>query len=79
MTRRKTEVSYFMSGKSEAAIYIGLYGDILPVESPKKSKKDWDKGMASIEYETPQDFFDTLDKEFHFTLDVAATAANAKV
>ena len=35
--------------------------------------------MSSIEYETPRDFFDTLNKEFHFTLDVAATAANAKI
>lgn len=27
---------------------------------------------------TPQDFFDKLDKEFHFTLDVCATTENAK-
>lgn len=30
------------------------------------------------EWETPQDFFDKLDKEFHFELDVAATSENAK-
>lgn len=30
------------------------------------------------EWETPQDFFNTLDAEFHFTLDVCATAENAK-
>lgn len=30
------------------------------------------------EWETPQEFFDELDKEFHFTLDVCATAENAK-
>ena len=39
------------------------------------------KGMyssASEEWETPQDFFDSLDGEYHFTLDVCATADNAK-
>lgn len=34
--------------------------------------------MAFTEYETPQDFFDTLNREFHFTLDVCATKENAK-
>ena len=29
-------------------------------------------------WETPQDFFDKLDAEFHFTLDVCATPENAK-
>lgn len=29
-------------------------------------------------WETPQDFFDDLDKEFHFTIDVCATPENAK-
>lgn len=32
-------------------------------------KQDW---------ETPQAFFDELDREFHFVLDVAATPENAK-
>ena len=32
----------------------------------------------STEYETPQDFFDRLDREFHFTLDAAAMPENAK-
>ena len=32
----------------------------------------------SIYWETPQDFFDRLDAEFHFTLDVCATPENAK-
>jgi phage N-6-adenine-methyltransferase len=32
----------------------------------------------SPEWETPQEVFDALDREFHFTLDVAATAENAK-
>jgi site-specific DNA-methyltransferase (adenine-specific) len=30
------------------------------------------------EYETPQKFFDELDREFHFELDVCATKENAK-
>jgi phage N-6-adenine-methyltransferase len=38
-------------------------------------------GMFSSDYdawETPQEFFDKLDKEFHFTLDVCATDDNHK-
>lgn len=35
-------------------------------------------GKASDEWETPQDFFDALDAEFGFALDVAATRANTK-
>lgn len=30
------------------------------------------------EWETPKDFFDTMNKEFHFNLDVCATKVNAK-
>ena len=30
-------------------------------------------------WETPQDLFDELDREFHFTLDACATESNAKV
>lgn len=30
------------------------------------------------EWSTPQDLYDALDKEFHFTLDVCATPLNAK-
>ncbi len=33
----------------------------------------------SNEWSTPQHFFDTLNQEFAFTLDVAATPGNAKV
>ena len=29
-------------------------------------------------WETPQELFNALDREFHFTLDAAATAKNAK-
>lgn len=32
----------------------------------------------SVEWATPQAFFDKLDKEFHFTLDVCSTNKNAK-
>lgn len=31
-----------------------------------------------MDYCTPQDFFDELDREFHFTLDAAATEKSAK-
>ena len=34
--------------------------------------------MASTEWETPQDFFDNLNREFKFNLDVCATSGNAK-
>lgn len=33
---------------------------------------------ATVEWETPQDFFDQLDAEFHFTLDPCSTHENAK-
>ena len=33
---------------------------------------------ASCEWSTPQDFFDALDAEFHFTLDPCSTDDNAK-
>ena len=39
------------------------------------------KGMMSSnsnEWETPQELFDELDREFHFTLDPCATKENAK-
>lgn len=32
----------------------------------------------TVEWPTEQAFFDQLDREFHFTVDVAATAENAK-
>lgn len=34
--------------------------------------------MPNIEWETPQDFFDALNDEFHFNIDVCATNQNAK-
>lgn len=35
-------------------------------------------GSKSVEWETPDSVFGPLDDEFHFTLDVAASASNAK-
>lgn len=46
-----------------------------------KSKSMINKGMTSSEHDdwgTPQDFFDELDKEFHFDVDVCAFSHNAK-
>lgn len=34
--------------------------------------------VNSVEYETPQDLFDRLNDEFHFTLDPCSTDENAK-
>lgn len=38
----------------------------------------YDDFMTSAEWSTPQDFFDKLDAEFHFTLDPCSTDENAK-
>ncbi len=35
--------------------------------------------MSSTEWETPQNFFDSLNAEFHFTVDVCASAENNKL
>lgn len=40
--------------------------------------KDTIYSSASVEWETPQELFDQLDREFHFTLDACATPENAK-
>ncbi len=36
------------------------------------------KQGETVEWETPQDFFDKLDEQYRFTLDVCATDENAK-
>jgi phage N-6-adenine-methyltransferase len=41
-------------------------------------KSDIVFSRQSDEWETPQDLFDLLDKEFHFTLDAAASVNNTK-
>ena len=38
----------------------------------------WLFSSATDMWETPQNFFDELDKEFHFSCDVCATRENAK-
>lgn len=45
---------------------------------PKPHAGHPELSRESIEYETPPDFFGVLNREFGFTLDVCATAANAK-
>lgn len=42
------------------------------------SKKIALKTLGSEEWETPQELFNKLDSEFHFTLDPCATVENAK-
>jgi phage N-6-adenine-methyltransferase len=42
------------------------------------SKMDVHFSSANGEWSTPQAFFDKLDAEFHFTIDVCATRDNAK-
>jgi phage N-6-adenine-methyltransferase len=44
----------------------------------KQSQRKVYHRSTTIEQETPQDFFDALHGEFGFTLDVCATATNAK-
>jgi len=44
----------------------------------KKSKGAVGFSSESGEWDTPQTFFDKLDKQFEFTLDPCATEANAK-
>jgi len=63
-----------------------LYPDIQTTW--REGKRRWRKAQQTslkvyhrsktIEWETPQWFFDQLDAEFHFTLDVAAQQGNAK-
>jgi phage N-6-adenine-methyltransferase len=64
------------------AITAGRVNTARNTESVKKSKNNMiNRGMyshASEEWETPQDFFDTLNADFHFTLDLCATPANTK-
>jgi phage N-6-adenine-methyltransferase len=44
----------------------------------KRLKKSVHFKSKSVEWSTPQDEFDKLNAEFHFTLDVCAVAENAK-
>ena len=42
------------------------------------AKQGYMPPAKTVEWETPQAFFDRLDAEFHFSLDAAATLDNAK-
>jgi phage N-6-adenine-methyltransferase len=65
-----------------AEITTGRVNTARNTETVTKSKKSMiNRGMyshASEEWETPRDFFDALNADFHFTLDLCATPANAK-
>jgi len=50
--------------------------DWIPEKTP--FNKDVHFSSASEEWETPQHIFDSLNEEFHFTLDPCATHKNAK-
>lgn len=41
-------------------------------------KMDYHYSVKTIEWETPQDFFDALNQKFKFTLDVCANKRNTK-
>lgn len=41
-------------------------------------KREVYASSATCEWETPQDFFEKLNEEYHFVLDVCATPENAK-
>lgn len=41
-------------------------------------KREVYASSASCEWETPDEFFNALDDQYHFTLDVCATKENAK-
>jgi DNA N-6-adenine-methyltransferase (Dam) len=43
-----------------------------------KQRRSVHFSSRTAEWETPQPFFDKLHSEFHFTLDVCATAENTK-
>ena len=45
---------------------------------PKRKAHHPELSHEAIEYETPPEFFDALNRKFSFNLDVCSTAANAK-
>lgn len=50
----------------------------MPVGSAPRGRLAVHFSSASDDWATPQNFFDALDQEFGFTLDVCASASNAK-
>ena len=64
---------------SEPLAAAGLLGPIpQDVEVMSKGDMNYFHGHGRIEYNTPQWLFDALNAEFKFTLDAAASKANAK-
>ena len=52
---------------------------IIPAKGEIHMVSDCIFSSKTDNWETPQDLFDELDREFHFTLDACATECNAKV
>jgi site-specific DNA-methyltransferase (adenine-specific) len=67
-------------GKPVEAVYKGrAHGGTRECDPSRKPHAGHPElGTASIEYETPPELFDVLNREFGFTVDVCATSANAK-
>jgi phage N-6-adenine-methyltransferase len=64
--------------KTDAARKLAYYYRTRkPVRKKRHEPKVYHRSLTT-EWETPQPFFDALDAEFHFTLDVAAQPGNAK-
>lgn len=70
--------SYLDSGQSETQQSLPM--ELLPesVPSLQARMRSVHFRSESCEWATPQEFFDALDNEFDFDLDVCATATNAK-
>ena len=71
-------------GKQQAVLG-GAVAATGKAEGPKPRQKEEEAQMNLVtlstgkdDWETPQEFFDALDAEFHFTLDACATPENAK-
>src|SRR5262245_4038925 len=62
--------------KGRPPVYCGNTCRCLAYQKRKRRSAHFKR--YSCEWSTPQDFFDELDAEFRFTLDVCATAENAK-
>lgn len=71
----QTAVETAPGGKVTASHVEEVVKDITNGAKPKMAVH---YSSDSPEWETPQELFDTLDAEFGFTLDVCATAENAK-
>ena len=70
--------SYIEDGQTEGQPTLGF--EVTPFDFPPLNHLPRSVHFSSetCEWATPQDFFDALDAEFGFELDVCATKANAK-